>query len=65
MTEPSDLEFDRRKVRIGLATITLVVLVAVVLFVLIDDPIGRAIMFGVAAVGLFRAYLLSRSLRHT
>jgi hypothetical protein len=65
MTEPSDPQIDRRKVRIGLAIISLVVVVAVVLFAVIDDPIGRALMFAVAALGIVRAYLLSRSLRRS
>ena len=65
MTEPSDPQIDRRMVRIGLAIISLVVVVAVVLFAVIDDPIGRALMFAVAALGIVRAYLLSRSLRRS
>jgi hypothetical protein len=36
-----------------------------VLFAVIDDPIGRALMFAVAALGIVRAYLLSRSLRRS
>ena len=45
---------DPRKVRIGLTVISIVVLVAVVLMVVIDDPVGRAIMFGVAALAVVR-----------
>ena len=63
MAEPIDPQVDRRKVRIGLAMISLVVVVALVLFFLIDDALGRALMFAVAALGIVRAYLLSRSLR--
>lgn len=63
VTDPADPEIDPRKVRIGLALISLVVLVAVGLLFVIDDGIGRAIMFAVALSGIIRAYLLTRSLR--
>jgi hypothetical protein len=66
MTEPDahpDPQLDRRKVRIGLAMISVVVVVAIVLVFVVDDPLGRSIMFGVAALGLVRAFLLTRSLR--
>ena len=63
MAEPLDPQVDPRKVRIGLAMISVVVLVAVVLFVVIDDPVGRAVMFAVAVLGIVRAFLLTRSLR--
>jgi Flp pilus assembly protein TadB len=65
MTAPEAPQPDRRKVRIGLAIISVVVVVAVVLFAVVDDPIGRAVMFAIAALGLVRAYLLSRSLRQS
>jgi hypothetical protein len=63
MTESSAPQPDHRKVRAGLAVISIVVIVAAVLFVVVDDPIGRSIMFAVAILGIVRAYLLSRSLR--
>ena len=62
MTE-NDPELNPRKVRVGLALVSVVVIVAVVLFVVIEDPFGRAVMFGVAAIGVIRAFLLTRSLR--
>jgi hypothetical protein len=37
--------------------------VAIVLLFVIDDPLGRAVMFAVAALGVIRAFLLTRSLR--
>ena len=58
-----DPQLDPRKVRLGLALISVVVAVAIVLLFVIDDPVGRAIMFGVAALGIVRAFLLTRSLR--
>ena len=62
MTDPEP-ELDPRKVRIGLIMISIVVAVAIVLLFVIDDPFGRAVMFGVAAIGVIRAFLLARSLR--
>ena len=47
----------------GLIVIAVVVLVAAVLVAVIDDPLGRAVMLAVAAVGIVRAFLLTRSLR--
>ena len=58
-----DPQLDRRKVRIGLAMISVVVAAAIVLLFVIDDPFGRAVMFAVAALGVIRAFLLTRSLR--
>ena len=43
--------------------ITAVVALAVVLVVMIEDPLGRAIMLAVAAIAVVRAFLLTRSLR--
>jgi hypothetical protein len=63
MTEPTPAQIDPRKVRAGLVLVTLIVLVAAVLVVVIDDALGRSVMFAVALLGVVRAYLLSRSLR--
>jgi len=63
VTEPAAPQVDPRKVRIGLIVIAIVVVVAAVLVAVLDDPLGRAVMLAVAAVGIVRAYLLSRSLR--
>jgi hypothetical protein len=62
MTEP-DRQLDPRKVRIGLIMISVVVALAIVLMFVVDDPFGRAVMFAVAALGVIRAVLLTRSLR--
>ena len=62
MTAP-DPQLDPRKVRIGLIMISIVVVVAIVLLFVVDDPFGRAVMLGVAALGVIRAFLLARSLR--
>jgi hypothetical protein len=64
MTEPEP-EPDPRKVRIGLVMVSIVVVVAIALVFVIDDGFGRALMVGVAALGLSRAYLLARSLRRS
>jgi hypothetical protein len=63
MTAPSDEARDPRKVRIGLAIICLVVVIAVSALVVIDAPAGKAIMFAVAATAFVRAFLLLRWLR--
>lgn len=63
VTEPAAPRPDPRKVRIGLVVIVAVVLVASVLVAVLDDPIGRAVMLAVAALGIVRAFLLTRSLR--
>jgi hypothetical protein len=57
-TEP-----DPKKVRIGLVLISIVVLVAVVLFFVIDDAVSQAIMFAVAVLGIVRVAVLLRSVR--
>ena len=62
MPEP-DRQPDPRKVRAGLIVISLVVLAAAVLVVVVDDPLGRGVMVAVAALGIVRAFLLTRSLR--
>jgi hypothetical protein len=63
VNEPSEQQPDQRKVRMGLALVTVVVFVAGTLVVVVDDPFGRAVMLAVAALGFVRAYLLTRSLR--
>jgi hypothetical protein len=62
---PDDLppQIDRRKIRIGLALISLVVVAAAVAMVLVEAPAGKAVMFAIAATAFVRAYLLTRSLR--
>lgn len=63
MTDPSGAQRDPRKVRIGLAIICLVVVTALGMFVVVDGPAGKAIMFAVAAMAFARAFLLVRWLR--
>lgn len=65
MTTPSDAERDPRKVRIGLALICAVVVIALAAMAVIEDPFGRALMFAVAATAFVRAYLLFRWLRRS
>lgn len=54
---------DPRKVRQGLAIVAAVVVVSLVLFFVLDEPIPRAAMLAVAVSGFVRAFLLARSLR--
>jgi Na+/proline symporter len=56
-------ELDPRKVRIGLAMVVAVVVIALVLAAVVDSDLGRAIMLGIAVLGIVRAFLLYRSLR--
>jgi hypothetical protein len=56
-------EVNVTKVRVGLAIIGVVVVVALGLAVVIDAPFGRAIMFAVALTAMVRAYMIYRSLR--
>jgi hypothetical protein len=56
-------QFDPRKVRIGLAIIVITVVVAVALFAVVDSTLVRAVMAGIAVLGVVRAFLLYRSIR--
>ena len=49
--------------RLGLAIVTVVFLVALVLVAVVDDPAGRAFMVAVLLIALVRGGLLVRSLR--
>jgi len=55
--------FNRRRIRVGLAIVGVVTLVALVLALVISSPVGRAIMVAVAATGFIRMVLLTRSSR--
>ncbi len=54
---------DPRKVRIGLAMVVVTVVVAVALITVVDSNLVRAVMAGIALLGLVRAFLLFRSIR--
>ncbi len=62
-TPPMADEVNVAKVRIGLAIIGVVIVLALGLSVVIDSAVGRAIMFAVALTAMVRAYMLYRSLR--
>lgn len=59
----NDQQPDATKVRVGLALVCVVVVVAVVLASVIDSTAGKAIMFAIAFTAVVRAYLLMRSLK--
>jgi hypothetical protein len=63
MTDPTGAQRDPRKVRLGLAIISAVVVLALVLLLVIEAPAGKALMFAVAATAIVRAFLLVRWLR--
>jgi hypothetical protein len=57
------METNPTKVRIGLALLAVVIIVAVGLIAVVDSAFGKAIMFAIAATVFVRAFLLYRSLR--
>jgi hypothetical protein len=63
MPDETPQERSVTKVRIGLALIGVVILVALVMAVVVESPVGKAVMFAIALTALVRAYLLYRSLR--
>ena len=63
MSEDTPQELDRRKVRIGLAIISAIVLVSLVLVAVVDSAFGKAVMFAIAAMAFLRLFLLTRSIR--
>jgi hypothetical protein len=65
VTEPRGEQQDPRKVRIGLAIITVVAIIAVGMFFVVDAAAGKAVMFAVAATAFVRVYLLFRWLRRS
>lgn len=58
-----DEQMDPRKVRIGLAMVVVAVVVAVALIAVVDSNLVRAVMAGIALLGIVRAFLLYRSIR--
>jgi hypothetical protein len=56
-------QMDPRKVRIGLAMVVVTVAIAIALLAVVDSPLVRAVMAGVAVLGIVRAFLLYRSIR--
>ena len=63
MPDPTPQQPSVAKVRIGLAVLGLVLVVALVMVAVIESPAGKALMFAIAATVLVRAFLLYRSLR--
>jgi hypothetical protein len=63
MPDETPQELSVAKVRIGLALIGVVILVALVMLVVVEAPAGKAVMFAIALTAMVRAYMLYRSLR--
>jgi len=63
MADETPTELNPTKVRIGLAVLAVVLIVALGMIAVIDSPAGKALMFAIAATVLVRAFLLFRSLR--
>lgn len=51
---------DPKKIRLGLAIVTVIFVTSIVLFVVVDDTLARGIFFAVALVSLIRVVLLAR-----
>ena len=60
---PDEPQLNPTKVRVGLANISVVVLIAIVMFFIVEAPVGKAVMFAIALTSFVRAWLLARSLR--
>ena len=56
-------QMDPGKVRIGLAMVVVTVVIAIALIAVVDSALVRAIMAGIAVLGIVRAFLLYRSIR--
>jgi hypothetical protein len=56
-------EIDPKRIRLGLAIVSVVFLVSLVLAAIINDPLGRAVMAAIALSAIIRAGLLIRSVR--
>jgi hypothetical protein len=65
MTDPSSDHLDPRRVRLGLAIVVGVVVIALVMAVVVDAPAGRALMIVIAATAIVRAFMLVRWIRRT
>jgi hypothetical protein len=63
MTDDASAQRDPRKVRLGLAIICVVVVVAVAGVFFVEAALGKAVMFAVAATAFVRAYGLVRWIR--
>jgi hypothetical protein len=63
MPEALDNEFDPKRVRAGLAVLSLVVVAALVLAVVLDEPVARLLMIGIVLFTAMRMYLLTRRVR--
>jgi hypothetical protein len=60
-----DNQPDARRIRVGLALVTVAFLASIVLVFAVRDPLGRAVMAAIAASALLRGALLVRSLRRS
>ena len=63
MSDAGPPEIDPRRVRLGLAMLVVVLLVALALALVIDDPLGRLIMAGIVLFAVARTYVLVRAQR--
>lgn len=60
---PDGQQIDATKVRIGLAMVTIVVLVGLGIMITADAALAKAVGFAVAALGVVRVYRLFSALK--
>ena len=54
---------ERRRIRIGLAFLTVVVIGALLGAVLLDSAVGKMVMIGILLFTILRAFTITRALR--
>jgi predicted lysophospholipase L1 biosynthesis ABC-type transport system permease subunit len=63
MSDAPSPEIDPRRVRIGLAMLAVVVLVALAIFLLVDNGVARVLMGAIVVFGVLRTFVLLRAAR--
>jgi len=61
--DDSEEQLNPTKVRIGLAMISVVMVIAVAMVFVVEAPVGKALMFAIALTAFVRAALLVRNVR--
>ena len=61
MSEP--MERDRTRIRVGLAMLAAVMLAAIVILAVVDNPVAKIFMVAIALFVVGRAFMFTRSLR--
>jgi hypothetical protein len=64
MADAPPPDTDPRRVRLGLLLLTVVVLVALGVAILVDDPVARLVMAAIVVFTVGRTWVLRRAIRH-